>query len=260
MMLFKQDPKPEDADNPVRIAFGAPCPVEIWEPFEERFGMKLVEVFGMTEAPIACENRLDDRRIGSAGKESMSYEVRIVDEYDQSVPNETPGEIVVRPKRPDIMFSGYYGRPEDTVEAWRNLWFHTGDRGRMDEDGFIYFIDRLKDNIRRRGENISSWEIESVVNTHDEVLESAAYGVESELSEQEVMIAVVLQPGSDLRPEQLLDYCQGRMSHFAVPRFVRLMAGLPKNHAERVEKFALRAEGVTEDAWDRESIGYVVRR
>ena len=260
MMLFKQDPTPQDADNPVRIAFGAPCPVEIWEDFEQRFGMKLVEVYGMTEAPIACENRLDDRRIGAAGKESMSYQVRIFDDQDQEVPAGTPGEIVVRPKYPDIMFSGYHQRADATVEAWRNLWFHTGDRGRMDEDGFVYFIDRMKDNIRRRGENISSWEIESVINTHPDIEEAAAYGVASELTEQEVMVSAVLVAGSSLGPEELLDFCQGKMSHFAVPRYVRWMDALPKNHAQRVQKFRLRDDGVTEDTWDRESVGYVVRR
>jgi crotonobetaine/carnitine-CoA ligase len=260
MMLYKQEPRPDDADNEVRIAFGAPCPVEIWEPFEERFGIKLVEVFGMTEAPMMCENRLDDRKIGSAGKESMSYQVRIVDEHDREVPRNTPGEIVMRPKGPYYMFSGYHRLPEKTVEAWRNLWFHTGDRGRMDEDGFVYFIDRLKDNIRRRGENISSWEIESVINTHDAVLEAAAYGVESELTEQEVMVAVVLHEGAELTPDALLDFCQGKMSYFAVPRYVRFMDELPKNHAQRVEKVKLREQGVTDDTWDREDHGYVVRR
>jgi crotonobetaine/carnitine-CoA ligase len=260
MMLYKQDPRPDDADNPVRIAFGAPCPVEIWEPFEDRFDMKLVEVYGMTEAPMMCENRLDDRRIGAAGKESMTYEVRIVDDQDEEVPRGTPGQIVARPKYPDALFSGYYRRADATVEAWRNLWFHSGDRGRMDEDGFVYFIDRMKDNIRRRGENISSWEIESVVNTHPEVVEAAAYGVASELSEQEVMVSVVRAPGSDLSPEGLLDFCQGQMSHFAVPRYVRWLDALPKNHAQRVQKVTLRDEGITTDTWDRESVGYVVRR
>jgi crotonobetaine/carnitine-CoA ligase len=260
MMLYKQPPGPYDGDNPVRIAFGAPCPVEIWEEFETRFGMKLVEVYGMTEAPMACENRLDNRKIGSAGRESITYEVRIVDEYDDTVPPNTPGEIVVRSKIPGAIFSGYYGRDADTVEAWRNLWFHTGDRGTMDEDGFLFFLDRMKDCIRRRGENISSWEVESTVNTHEAVLESAAYGVASELSESDVMIAVVLQPGASLRPEELLDFCQGRMAHFAVPRYVRFLDELPKNASERVEKFKLREEGVTADTWDRELVGYTVRR
>ena len=260
VMLYKQPPGPADADNPVRIAFGAPCPVEIWEKFEERFGMKLVEVYGMTESPMGCENRLDNRKIGSAGRESMTYEVRIVDEYDEVLPPNTPGEIVLRPKLPGAIFSGYYGREADTVEAWRNLWFHTGDRGTMDEDGFLFFLDRMKDCIRRRGENISSWEVESTINTHEAVLESAAYGVASDLSEADVMVAVVLQPGASLSPEELLDFCQGRMAHFAVPRYVRFMDELPKNASERVEKFKLREDGVTPDTWDREVVGYKVAR
>jgi crotonobetaine/carnitine-CoA ligase len=260
MMMFKQPERPDDADNPVRIAFGAPCPVEIWESFEARFGVQLVEVFGMTEAPMACENRLDDRRIGSAGKSSMTYEVRIVDEDDRECPPDVPGEIVARPKHPWALFSEYYKNPEATVEAWRNLWFHTGDRGRMDADGFVYFIDRMKDCIRRRGENISSWEIESCVNTHPDVAESAAYGVASDLSESDVMIAVVLKDGARVAPEALLDHCTGKIAHFAVPRYVRFMATLPKNHAERVQKVELRGEGVTADTWDREAHGYEVVR
>ncbi len=260
MMLMKQDPGDGDLDHDVRIAFGAPCPIEIWEDFEARFGVSLVEVYGMTEAPMACENRLDDRRIGAAGKESMSYHVRIVDDHDLPVPPGETGQIVVRPKRPDIMFTEYHDKPEATIEAFRNLWFHTGDRGRMDEDGFVYFVDRMKDSIRRRGENVSTWEIESTINAHDAVLESAAYGVDSELSESEVMVSVVLQPGADLSCEALLDHCQGKMSHFAVPRYVRFTSELPKNHAQRVQKFELRELGVTEDTWDREDHGYVVRR
>jgi crotonobetaine/carnitine-CoA ligase len=260
MMLMKQPNRPDDADNPARIAFGAPCPVEIWEPFEERFGVNLVEVYGMTEAPIACENRLDDRRIGAAGKESMSYQVRIVDENDVPVPSGEIGEIVVRPKRPNIMFDEYYGRPEDSLDAFRNLWFHTGDRGRMDEDGFVFFVDRMKDSIRRRGENISTWEIESAINAHPSVQESAAYGVASELTEHEVMVSVVTRDGAELSAADLLDYCLTRMAHFAVPRYVRFADELPKNHAERVQKYKLRELGVTPDTWDREAHGYKVKR
>lgn len=260
MMLMKQPPRADDAINSARIAFGAPCPVEIWEEFEERFGVMLVEVYGMTEAPIACENRLGDRRIGSAGKESMSYEVKIVDGHDSPMPVGETGEIVVRPKRPDIMFDGYYKRPEDTLTVSTNLWFHTGDRGRMDEDGFVFFIDRMKDSIRRRGENISTWEIESAINTHEDVLESAAYGIPSDLTESDVMVSVVLREGSEMAPSELLDYCQTRVAHFAVPRYVRFTEELPKNHAQRVQKFELQEIGVTAGTWDREAHGYEVRR
>lgn len=260
MMLHKQEPRPDDHENPVRIAFGAPCPVDIWEDFEARFNMKLVEVYGMTEAPMACENRLDDRRIGAAGKSSMTYEVMIGDENDQPCAPDVPGEILVRPKHPWALFTEYYKNPSATVEAWRNLWFHTGDRGKVDDEGFVFFIDRMKDCIRRRGENISSWEVESCINLHPAVEESAAYGVASDLSESEVMIAVVVKPDLTVRPEQLLDHCQGSIAHFAIPRYVRFMDALPKNHAERVQKFELREAGVTSDTWDREAHGYEVRR
>jgi crotonobetaine/carnitine-CoA ligase len=260
MMMYKQPERPDDADNPIRIAFGAPCPVEIWEPFEERFGVKLVEVFGMTEAPMACENRLDDRRIGAAGKSSMTYDVIIGDENDQPCEPDVPGEILVRPKHPWALFTEYYKNPEATVESWRNLWFHTGDRGRIDADGFVYFIDRMKDCIRRRGENISSWEIESCINAHPDVLESAAFGVSSELSESDVMVTLVTRPGTEVTPESILDFCHGKIAHFAVPRYVHFVDALPKNHAERVQKVELRAVGVTDDTWDREEAGYKVAR
>jgi crotonobetaine/carnitine-CoA ligase len=260
MMLHKQPERPDDADNPVRIAFGAPCPVEIWEDVERRFGFELVEVYGMTEAPMICENRLDDRKLGSAGRGSMTYEVRIVDEDDEPVAPNTPGEIVARPKVTGALFSGYYKRPEDTAEAWRNLWFHTGDRGVLDDDGFLYFIDRMKDCIRRRGENISSWEVESTINTHPAVVESAAYGVASDLSESDVMVAVVLRPGETLEPPELLDFCHGKLAHFAVPRYVRFLKALPRNHAERVQKVELREQAITPDTWDREAHGYKVAR
>ena len=260
MMLFKQPERPDDADNPVRVAWGAPCPADIWRPLEERFGIELVEVYGMTEIAIATENRRGETKVGTAGRESANFHVRIFDEHDQVCPPGVPGEIVVRPKKPNVVFKGYYGQEEATQQAWRNLWFHTGDRGAMDADGYVTFIDRMKDCIRRRGENISSWEVEAVVNTHDAVLESAAYGVASELTEEEVMVAVVVKDGWSLTPEELLDHCQPRMAHFAVPRYLRLVAELPKTPSQRIQKYKLRDEGVTEDTWDRVEASYEVKR
>ena len=221
MMLWKQPERPDDADNPVRNGFGAPCPVEIWEPFEERFDVHLTEVYGMTEVAITTENRRGVRKIGTAGRESALYHVAVVDSEDQPVPAGSAGEIVVRPKKPHIMIDNYFDMPEATVKAFRNLWFHTGDRGRLDEDGYLTFIDRMKDCVRRRGENISSYEVEAVINTCDAVLESAVIGVPSELGEEEVMAVVVLKPGHQLSETDLLDFCVPRMAHFAVPRFVR---------------------------------------
>ena len=260
LMLFKQPPRDDDADNPVRVGFGAPCPADLWEPFEQRFGVRLVDVYGMTEIAIATANSLDERKIGTGGRAAEGYEVRIVDADDRPVAPDTPGEIVVRPTKPDILIQEYYKQEQATLEAFRNLWFHTGDRGRMDADGYLTFIDRMKDAIRRRGENISSWEVEQVVNAHPDVLECAAYGVSSELSEEEVAIAIVLQPGCEFRPPALLEHCAERMAHFAVPRYVRVLDELPRTPSQRLQKYKLRDAGVTPDAWDAVAHGFSVRR
>lgn len=252
-MLMKQAELPDDADNPVRVAFGAPAPVEIWEPFERRFGITLLEVYGMTETSTSLMNTVASRRVGSAGRPVQHFEVAIHDEQDRPCPPGVPGEIVVRPRMPDVMFRGYFGMPDATLEAFRNLWFHTGDWGRMDADRWFYFIDRMKDCIRRRGENISSFEVEQVVNTHEAVLESAAFGVPSEMTEEEVMVAVVLRPDSTLDHADLIAHCREGMAHFAVPRYVRFMQELPKTPSQRVQKYLLRQQGLTLDTLDREA-------
>lgn len=152
------------------------------------------------------------------------------------------------------MFNGYHAMPEATVEAWRNLWFHTGDRGMLDEDGYLVFLDRLKDTIRRRGENISSWEIERVVSAHPAVAQAAAYGVPSELSEEEVMVAIVTASEAEVAPAELVEHCAESLTAFAVPRYVRVVDALPMTPSQRVEKYKLRAEGVPPGAWDREAV------
>ena len=201
-----------------------------------------IEVYGSTELGACLQNRRGERRIGSCGREAPHYIVEIHDEDDNPVGPGVEGEIVVRPREPHVMVEEYFGAPEASLAAFRNLWFHTGDRGRTDEDGWFYYVDRLKDAIRRRGENISSWEVEQVVNDHEAVAESAAIGIPSELTEEEVMVVVVLQEGAELAPEALLDFCQDRLPHFAVPRYVRFVDELPKNHAQRIQKQELRAE------------------
>lgn len=259
-MLMKQPVRTDDSDNPVTRAFGAPAPVEIWEAFEQRYGLQLIEVYGMTETSISLQNTMDDTRVGTCGRPAPHYDVEVHDQDDNPCPPGVPGEIVVRPRYPDVMITAYHGMPEETLAAFRNLWFHTGDRARVDEDGYFTFIDRMKDAVRRRGENISSFEIEGVVNTHEDVLESAAYGVPSDLSEEEVMVAVVTREGRDLPPLELVEFCNSRMAYFAVPRYVRFVLELPKTPSQRIQKFKLRQDGVTTDTWDREAAGYVVRR
>jgi crotonobetaine/carnitine-CoA ligase len=172
------------------------------------------------------------------------------------------GEIVVRPREPFGFMLGYNAMPDRTVEAWRNFWFHTGDAGRQDQDGYFYFVDRIKDTIRRRGENLSSYEIERVLIEHPAVAEAAVVAVRSEIAggEDEVKACVVLTLGQALSPEALLDFCQTRMPHFAVPRYVEFLAALPKTPTAKVQKVTLRQSGITAATWDREAAGYRLRR
>jgi crotonobetaine/carnitine-CoA ligase len=260
MMLFKQPERADDADNPVRRAYGAPAPVTIYQDFEHRFGLQLVEVYGSTEAGTVTMNTVESFRVGSCGRAVPYFEVEIHDDHDHRLGPGEVGEIVVRPREPHALFERYHDLPEQTLHAFRNLWFHTGDRGRLDEDGFFYYVDRMKDAIRRRGENISSWEVEKVVTSHDSVAEAAAIGVPSDLSEEEVLIVVVAKPGHEIDPVSLLDLCVERLPHYAVPRYVRVAAELPKTASQRVEKYVLRAEGLPPGTWDREDHGYEVRR
>ena len=260
MMLHKQPPQPDDADNPVLKAYGAPAPLEIFEAFQERFGVQLVEVYGSTECGIVTYNTVDEMRLGSCGRAAPYYEVEIHDEMGRRCPPGTPGEIVVRPREPFIMFTEYFRNPEATIEAFRDLWYHTGDRGREDEEGYFWYLDRIKDSVRRRGENISSWEVERVINSLDEVQESAVVGVPSELTEEEVLAYVIVKPGHSITAERILDEVNARMPHFAVPRYVRFVGEFPRSPAQRVQKFVLRDQGLTADTWDREQHGYEVTR
>jgi crotonobetaine/carnitine-CoA ligase len=259
-MLYKQPERDDDAENPVRRAYGAPAPITIYKDFERRFGVQLVEVYGSTEGGTITENTVEEFRVGSCGRPTKYYEVEIHDEHDFACAPRTEGEIVVRPRQPHVLFEHYYRMPEETLHAFRNLWYHTGDRGWMDEDGYFYFVDRMKDAIRRRGENISSWEVEKSLNTHPAVEEAAVIGVPSELTEEEILAIVVVKSGQQLTPEALLDHAQDRLAHFAVPRYVRFIDELPKTPSQRIEKFRLREVGLTPETWDREKHGYEVRR
>lgn len=184
----------------------------------------------------------------------------MVDENGVEVGPHTPGELLVRTKKPYSMFLEYYKMPEQTAEVWRDLWFHTGDYLYYDEEGNFSFVDRKKDALRRRGENISSFEVEAVVRSHPAVKEVAAVAAESEVGEDEVMVTLTLKPGQMLTPEELIAHCEERMAYFMIPRYVRIMEALPKTPTERVEKYKLREEGVTSDTWDREKAGYKLKR
>ncbi|MBW1672369.1 MAG: AMP-binding protein [Deltaproteobacteria bacterium] len=260
-ILSKQPPRENDIDNPVRICIGAACPADVMKHMEERFGIVCLEGYGLTEAGIFIHWTVNDRKHGSCGKVVEEYyEANLVDDEDNEVPVGQVGEIIVRPKEPFIMMSEYYKMPEKTLESYRNLWFHTGDYVRKDEEGYFYFVDRKKDAIRRRGENISSFEVEKVINSHPEVLESAVFAIPSELGEDDVKANVVLKPGEKLSSEELIRYCNERMAYFAVPRYLEFVAELPKTPTNRIEKYRLREAGITANTWDREKSGIKIIR
>ncbi|RFU19116.1 AMP-binding protein [Geodermatophilus marinus] len=253
--VWKQPARPDDSDNVLRTVFAAPTATSILEGFRSRFGIEaFTEVFGLTEtsAPILSPYG-EDRPAGAAGLQAADwFDVRLVDpETDREVPVGEVGELVVRPRHPWTCSMGYFGMPEKTAEAWRNLWFHTGDALRKDADGWFYFVDRYKDALRRRGENISSYEVEQGLLSHPAVLEVAVVAVaaESEAGEDEVMACVVA--GGDVTPAELWAWCEGRIPAFATPRFIRLVDRLPKTPSEKVQKAELRAAGITEDTHDR---------
>jgi carnitine-CoA ligase len=259
-ILYKADPKPDDSENPLRIMMGGGAPPDLFELFEKRFGVTLIEGYGMSEIGLPLMNTVHKRKIKSCGKAWTDYDVKVVDDFGIEVGPGVPGEALVRPNKPYSMLLEYYKMPEQTVEAWRDLWFHTGDYLYYDEDGYFYFVDRKKDALRRRGENISSFEVEKVIRSHPKVFECAAIGVQSDVGEDEVMVCLTLTPGEKFAPEELIAYCEANMAYFMVPRYLRFMEALPKTATERVQKYQLRQEGVTKDTWDRQKAGIEIRR
>jgi crotonobetaine/carnitine-CoA ligase len=256
-MLYKQPERVDDAANPARLTIGGAAPAELWRAFESRFGLQILEIYGLTEtATFALGNPPGDVRVGKIGLPVSWAQVEVHREDGTPAQPAEAGEIVVRSKRPDVLFQGYDKNEEATREAVAGGWFHTGDRGRRDEDGYFVFIDRLKDSIRRRGENISSYEVERVVNSHPGVAECAAVGVPSELGEEEVMVVLVPRDGAETDPSELIAFCSERMASFMVPRYVRVRSELPKTATQRVQKFALRQEGPA-GAWDRKSAAWL---
>jgi crotonobetaine/carnitine-CoA ligase len=253
-LLLKEPPSPLDRQHNCRRVFIAKSN----EEFEKRFGLRIVEIYGSTELNIVCYNPWDHSKPGSAGKAAPNFEVKIVDEDDCELPTGQVGEIVARPKEPFTISYGYYHRPDFTLQAWRNMWFHCGDRGYVDEDGYFFFVDRLKDVIRRKGENIPSEEVERQVNTHPEVLESAAIPVPAETAEDEVKIFVVRKPDSTVAPEELIEYLRGILPKFMIPRYVEYIDALPRTGSLKIEKFKLRELGFTDQTWDREAGAYIV--
>jgi len=262
-MIHAQPARPDDADNPMRRMIVAPFPTRIARDFEQRFGLRGVEVWGMTEVGVSVWCSLDEPlRVGSCGRnDDELFEVGIADPFTDALlgPNEV-GELVVRPRLPWLLMQGYMGMPEETLAAWRNLWFHSGDSAYRDPEGNFYFVDRMKDRIRRRAENISSYEIESAALTHEAVAEAAAVGVPSEFQDDDdIKLCVVTRPGMQLQPAQLLRVLAGHLPHYMLPRYIEELPALPRTPTNKVRKAELRARGVDGEVWDRKAAGIEVR-
>ncbi len=258
-LLTKAPASDDDRAHGLRYALVIPLS-EDPTTFRERFNCDVYTLFNMTEVSVPLVSERNPKTIGGCGRPRPGVEARIVDAFDCEVAPGEVGELIVRADRPWSLTHGYHDEPAATARAWRNGWFHTGDAFRRDGAGDFFFVDRMKDAIRRRGENISSFEVEAEVCSHPSVREAAAVAVPSELGEDEVLVAVVAVPGKDLNPEHLIHHLIARMPHFMVPRYIRIVAELPKTPTQKVQKNLIRAEGVTGDAWDREKAGIRVRR
>lgn len=263
-ILWKLPASPADHDHKLRLCMTVPVPKEIYQELQERYHVKITSVYAMTEnCPVTLFTPDDPpEKAGSAGKTRGYAEIRIVDDDDREcAPGET-GEITMRATEPGMMMTGYYKMPEATAKQFRDGWFYTGDRGYLDSDGYLFFVDRKKEAIRRRGENISAYEVELILSRHPKVLEVAAIPVASEMSEDDVMVYVVLRQGAKMTEEEVVAFCSENMAYFMVPRFVAFTDALPKTPSEKIEKYKLKrdAEAQRADLWDREKYGIVVKR
>ncbi|WP_162602416.1 AMP-binding protein [Nocardioides daejeonensis] len=249
-------PAAQRAYGQLRLVRGAPFTPEATRAWRERFGVAEARAggYGMTEAsPVVTMPRGVEAPAGSSGRVGDGFEMRIVDSSGAEVPPGVQGEITVRPREPHIMFEGYWGRPEATAERWQGEWFHTGDLGSVDADGWFSFGDRLKDCLRRRGENISSVEIEDALLEHPDLAEVAVHAVPSPLTEDDLKVTAVLRPGSSLVASELWEFARSRVPDFAQPRYIEFRSELPRNTIGRVQKFELRNDGVTATTWDAET-------
>lgn len=249
-MLLSAAPSPRDREHAVTRVFAAPAPPEVLYRFEARYGVHLIEGYGQTEIKNVLYNPLHGRKIGSMGRPTASSIMEIHDEHGNTLPPGQVGEIVYRPKIGNIMLKGYLKEPEKTLVSMSGLWWHTGDLGSMDGDGFFYFFDRKTDSLRRRGENISSQELEAMLMAFPGVSEAAVVATPSEVGESEVLavLEVVEAEAFDIR--KLHGHCVATMPRFMVPRFFRVTSAFPRTPTGKVRKVALREQGVTAETWD----------
>jgi crotonobetaine/carnitine-CoA ligase len=252
-----------EANHSLRLIGAAPMPPEVDEVIRNRFGVTTFSgAYGVTEASLISWQPPGIRnKPGAAGVVNDEYfDVRVFDDDDNEQPDGAEGEIVVRPKRPHVMFEGYWGRPEVTVETSRNWWYHTGDIGRIDKEGYLYFVDRKADYLRRRGENISSFEVESVLMSHGAFVDVAVHAVPSQLTEDDLKVTAVLKSDNQLTADELFHWCVDQLPYFALPRYIEFRTELPRSPVGRILKRELREEGVTSDTWDAEAAGVSYER
>lgn len=250
--LLKQPESSRDRDHPLRAVITVPWNEDSMA-LGKRYGIDMYTAFNMTEIATPIISEANPAELGTCGRARGGVEARVVDKFDNEMPDGKTGELILRTSRPWEISSGYYKNAEATAATWRNGWFHTGDAFRRDNDGNFYFVDRIKDAIRRRGENISSFEVESEATAYSAVREAAAIPVPSELGEDEVMLVVSAVPGDKVDPLDLFGFLEPRMTHFMLPRYIRVVPELPKTPTQKVMKHLLRQEGVTIDTWDRET-------
>ncbi len=256
-ILLKYPAHPNDKDHSIQLAFGGGCGRSGWKAFENRFGIKIQEVYGLTEASgFSTINR--SGKLGSIGKPYPYFEVRIVDEEGNPLAAEQTGEIVIREKEPGLITRGYLDNPEATAEALRGGWLHTGDLGYYDEDGDLFYKGRKKDSIRRRGENISAWEVERVLNSHPKIEESAVIAVEADVGEQELKAFVRCADGAFLEPLEVIQWCESLLAYYQIPRYVAFVDSFEKTPTERIRKENLSKD--TTQCWDLEGSGYRIER
>jgi crotonobetaine/carnitine-CoA ligase len=262
-MLWSQPPDQRDGLLPLRFISAAPIAAELYRDIEKRYDCRVVTMYGLTEAfPIAYKAVSDEGVPGTSGTINPAFEVRIVDEFGRALPSGAVGEIVCRPRLAHVMSEGYVSAESASglrVDAHPE-WFHTGDLGKLDDGRLLTYVDRVKDSLRRRGENVSSVEIETTVMQHPAVLEAAAVGIPSELGEDDILVVVTLHPHATLDYVELLDFCAARMPYFCVPRYLEVLDDIPKNILGRIRKDVLRTRGLGVDAWDREAHGYMLTR
>ncbi len=258
--LARQPELSSDAGASIDRALVVPMFPDVHD-FGKRFNMRIKTTYGSTETCSPHRMDWDDPNWQSCGKLlDEYYEARIVDENDEEVPNGTVGEFVIRGREPWLLMAGYWRHPEWTEKAWSNLWLHSGDAMWRDDKGNYYFADRVKDSIRRRGENISSMEVENEINLHPDIVECAVFPVPSEFTEDEIMATIVTKPDRTLDPVDLIEFLEPRMAYFMVPRYIDIVEALPKTPTGKIQKFDLRDVGITPTAWDREAAGIKLKR